>query len=637
MPKDVRAAFLDPRVLHTVHGIAEVPRARLFVKDFWAVLAGMDEAGMLDLIWDVDAPRGFGGEDLGCGMFAVAKSATEDRMITDRRPANSREFAVGAVRDLFPHGSQVGEICLEPEQILIGHGDDLPHYYFTIKVSDQRARYNQIGPSMPTHFFRGLKAHSRFVEKVAELDVANRRPASASQVRAVQTVLPMGDRSATDFGHIGHLNVLRAGGGGSLDTLVSYRSPFPAGPTHEWVCVDDHIITQIIDADEPRIPGEADADRGDVKLLAAADKGYAKARLRTVDKKRFRGQTKFDLLGARVDGEVGLVAAKPGLLLLFLGLAQNILCHGRVWGRALATAVGLLSHALLFRREGFSVLDNLYREVRRLSPGGGTVHKLSAAALDELAVMACLMPLLSSSLRAEVSSMITCSDASGGQRPRGGVTKSEVRPAVAQHLWRHRMRKPGYLKMEPGPVADYQAALKERIMALRQLDAWDEPDPDFRPELGPRFFGDISDAMVWQTSFGFDLKGGEHINMYEHRVAMAALLSEIRRTGGGKRLLLGCDSDVVCGVIAKGRSSSRRLNKLQRKLGMQLLFSGCYPGMLRTPTSQNTADAPSRRRGTRHGVASDATLWAKRYVGGDLEELEDRFPRDHRERWCVRR
>jgi hypothetical protein len=596
----------------------------------------MDDAGMLDLIWDVDAPRGFGGEDLGCGMFAVAKSATEDRMITDRRPANSREFAVGAVRDLFPHGSQVGEICLEPRQILIGHGDDLPHYYFTIKVSDQRARYNQIGPSMPTHFFRGLKAHSRFVAKIAEADVAGRGPLSANQVRAVQTVLPMGDRSATDFGHIGHLNVLRAGGGGGLDTLVSYRSPFPAGPTHEWVCVDDHIVTQIIDEDEPRLPDEAGLDRGDVKLLEAAEKGYTRAHLRTVDKKRFRGQTQFDLLGARVDGEVGRVSAKPGLVLLFLGLAQNILCHGRVWGRALATAVGLLSHALLFRREGFSVLENLYREIRRLTPGGGKVHKLSAAAMDELAVMACIMPLLFSSLRAETSSTITCSDASGGKRPRGGVTKSRVRPAVARHLWRHRMRKPGYLKMESGPVAAFQSVLKERIMALRRLDAWDEPDTDPRPELGPRFFGDISDAMSWKTSFAFDLRGTEHINLYEHRVAMAAFLSEIRRTGGGKRLLLGCDSDVVCGVIAKGRSSSRRLNKLQRKLGMQLLFSGCYPGMLRTPTTQNTADEPSRRRRTRQGVAPSATPWATRYVDGDLDELESRFPRDRREVWCVR-
>ena len=120
------------------------------------------------------------------------------------------------------------------------------------------------------------------------------------------------------------------------------------------------------------------------------------------------------------------------------------------------------------------------------------------------------------------------------------------------------------------------------------------------------------------------------------RAVSVALISERRRLRGSCRILLGCDSDVVCGVLSKGRSSSRRLNVLVRKLVVQLLFSGAYPGLLRTPTDQNTDDAPSRRRTTRKGPLDAAPEWAARFVAGKLDEFDQRVHVGTRGEWCMR-
>jgi hypothetical protein len=141
--------------------------------------------------------------------------------------------------------------------------------------------------------------------------------------------------------------------------------------------------------------------------------------------------------------------------------------------------------------------------------------------------------------------------------------------------------------------------------------------------------------MSWKTVFGYNLKNNEHINFHEHHAVCIALLAEMRRRGGDVRNLIGCDSDCICAIFAKGRSSSRRLNKRHRRVCMHLLFACVYVGMLRTPTSQNTADAPSRRRPTRVGPIPHPREWASRYIAGDLRLLDAHVDSDSRGQWLL--
>ncbi|CAJ1394674.1 unnamed protein product [Effrenium voratum] len=102
----------------------------------------------------------------------------------------------------------------------------------------------------------------------------------------------------------------------------------------------------------------------------------------------------------------------------------------------------------------------------------------------------------------------------------------------------------------------------------------------------------------WRTTLSFAWSHEDHINTLE----MAAALAEIRRRARqtesqGCRFFLVLDSQVVYHVLAKGRSSSKRLNRLARRVMAVQLMCGMQPLVLWTISGWNFADAPSRAHG----------------------------------------
>ena len=63
-----------------------------------------------------------------------------------------------------------------------------------------------------------------------------------------------------------------------------------------------------------------------------------------------------------------------------------------------------------------------------------------------------------------------------------------------------------------------------------------------------------------------------------------------------RRLLVRLDSRVVLGTVSKGRSSSRKINFLLRKLGFWCLAYGIALEIVCVPTWAKPADAPSRNK-----------------------------------------
>ena len=69
----------------------------------------------------------------------------------------------------------------------------------------------------------------------------------------------------------------------------------------------------------------------------------------------------------------------------------------------------------------------------------------------------------------------------------------------------------------------------------------------------------------------------------------------LRKPNGGKlRVLHLIDNQVVCGVVAKGRSSSLRLKPGLRKLNTVVLASGLVLAVGYVATEDNPSDIPSR-------------------------------------------
>ena len=78
-------------------------------------------------------------------------------------------------------------------------------------------------------------------------------------------------------------------------------------------------------------------------------------------------------------------------------------------------------------------------------------------------------------------------------------------------------------------------------------------------------------------------------------VALTSLFRRLSNQGVRRQRILCCvDSRVVLGAVTKGRSSSRKLNHVLRKLAYECLASSLTVDLLWVPSWANPADAPSR-------------------------------------------
>ena len=89
----------------------------------------------------------------------------------------------------------------------------------------------------------------------------------------------------------------------------------------------------------------------------------------------------------------------------------------------------------------------------------------------------------------------------------------------------------------------------------------------------------------------------EHTNVLE----MRALLTAVRWVtssplSNGTVLTVHCDSQAVVGAVTTGRSRSRQLNRLPRRLTSLLLAANPRLRVVWTPTALNPADEPSRKQ-----------------------------------------
>ena len=100
----------------------------------------------------------------------------------------------------------------------------------------------------------------------------------------------------------------------------------------------------------------------------------------------------------------------------------------------------------------------------------------------------------------------------------------------------------------------------------------------------------------WASVQSYGWRATQHINALE----FTAFLNYVRSQAGSKdfhqkRFFHIFDSRVVSCVVAKGRSSSRLLNRLCRRLAAFSLASNTYVLTLWTVSAWNHSDAASRR------------------------------------------
>ena len=104
---------------------------------------------------------------------------------------------------------------------------------------------------------------------------------------------------------------------------------------------------------------------------------------------------------------------------------------------------------------------------------------------------------------------------------------------------------------------------------------------------------DIMDFSHWTLGKCWDWAKQAHINVYETEASVAALC-EASSSHPHSRTCFVVDSLVAKGALAKGRSSSRKLQPaLKRSCAIQVAFD-CYPSWCFSPTRLNVPDDPTR-------------------------------------------
>ena len=101
---------------------------------------------------------------------------------------------------------------------------------------------------------------------------------------------------------------------------------------------------------------------------------------------------------------------------------------------------------------------------------------------------------------------------------------------------------------------------------------------------------------LWRDVLSFRWKQEAHINELEAQALVAHVKRLLReKENQGRRFLVVLDSQVLYYAVGKGRSPSRRLNRILKRLSALVLFGDVYVLPVWTLSAWNYADIPSRR------------------------------------------
>ena len=429
----VKRAFADPNVLRRPErDWPRLPKAK--------VHADRDQIWQLAEKWDALHACSLVACEMvqsaeAVGLFAVPKDSEYDRLILNPTVVNSRSFSYASFAKTIAPGYLMSLVRIPQDENLLVSSDDLCEFYYTFKVSPSRARRNAIGVRFKGSDFAGFSCYSPALHD--------------KEVYVCLSTLAMGDALAVEIAQQSHVNVLRnLASCMQLHECLLYRQPVPRGPFFELLTIDDHIGLQRVkkDGSLPELHSR------DLQVFKAANEAYNHVNLTAHPGKMRRRDEHAVVLGAEIDGRVGRCSA-PRERVALLSFITSIVIHKRLATRKLLQGlIGCWTHALLFRRPIFSILDAVYHEGETLN--GDVLFRISDSCRTELMLLCLLAPAMQTDLRAEVASELYTLDASPYG---GGVCHAAFSTFGAEELWRRTEQKGFYTRLQ----SDSGATLRE--------------------------------------------------------------------------------------------------------------------------------------------------------------------------------
>jgi hypothetical protein len=536
------------------------------------------------------------------GFFAVRKSWCStrrvwlQRLVLDRRLRNERERLVRPSQDSMPHAVCFNDVVLEPDRQLLISTSDLPSFYYSVVVSDERADSNRFTDLVDATDFGDLRTVQELWDREESRGEIGR---GDPQLAFALKTMAMGDLNATAFAQAGHVQLVRDAGAMPPDSTISYRQPWPRSRVAQGIMIDDNVVV----ADVPMKSGRCSAEAADAReQYRRTLKGYTTMGITDVPAKR---QVEVDdavVWGGEVRGRVGRVGVqrtrRATLAAVTLILARLGCCTTDLLRRVL----GLWTAVLLFRRPAFAALDSVYLHISRFAEDPASrVRALPGTVRSELMLLAAFAPLLETNLRAQVSTDVTVTDAS---LTGAAAVRFSVPAPVALELWRRRLA--------PG-----RYGVLDQHTGFRRGDSW---------------VSELCEGMPVREFVRFRFRAQpSSINVAEARAYRAAVRQlAVDADEHEKRHVFIKDSRVVLAAAAKGRARGRLLREC-RLTYPHLLAADIDPAQQWGDSERNNADSGSR--GGALPVPAPQRAWVAAWSAGDTRALDERLlhepPRPH--------
>ena len=307
--------------------------------------------------------------------------------------------------------------------------------------------------------------------------------------------------------------------------------------------------------------------------------GYKSVGLIPHDKKAFRDEAISSFWGIDINGDSCILrgALRRAIPLAHLLLSVSELGFASV--ELLQILAGSAVSLFLFRRRLLCTLDYVFQSCK--DRRSCDIVRLSGRLKAELLVIATLLPFACTNLRATVSPRVTASDASTWWE---ASVVCDIPGMVADELVRHSLRKSIWSKLlPPGKAWDRARGL---LPASSEL-----PDSEDVLEMNP-LWEVLCTALSFRPLVTQKSRSSRHINIGELRAFLSA-----ERTLGlsapSSRELIGLDSQVVIGLLSKGRSASSSLNLELSKSVATVVGFDLYSELFYFESSRNPADDPS--------------------------------------------
>lgn len=512
---------------------------------------------MVTLVPESELPRDHSGELMGGGFFCVAKNETEDRLIFDRRPENATMQRLRWSE--LPSAACFCRVLLQEDEYLRGSGDDLRNYYYALALPPNWIKYNSVGRRVDPSIVREWGGDPNI------------------SYRAAMRVLGMGDTNACDIAQAVHVHILSKAGLLSDDTRLTYGESVPQGPLLEGAYLDDLLIVYRqkmgfkIPLDGTFKPPQPQATDLDMQRTLAAEDAYQQAGLQRAVHKSFRACEKFKAWGASIDGIQGTVGAPLGVRQQVWWLILQVVQQGQCSKQALQRVLGYVCFIFQFRREFYSLQHHIYKYIDGMKDDCN--YKLPAHILDELRSMAVHIPFSTWHMRKKLHTSILATDATPSS---GGATRADLPPQLGALLWN-------------------QCEVRGEAVRLDRDMAFSDVLEGKQPKEPSQLASAVAESLHWHVVSSYHFRHTAHINLQEARALRREIVSmaEDPQNFGRVQLCLN-DSRVVIGAVAKGRSSSFRLNGILRSMVPFLTLAQIALGLLWVETDSNAADYPSR-------------------------------------------